>query len=314
MTKGKMVFMGDSQMKNLGGSFISLFQQGNCKEDKTKRTDRCGIVSNYFRLPEPRVWVRPNHRLLEGPIAHGLQNPGCNDMKSTWGLYRCGAPAVHSSVSLELLGVEFARDVEMQNALFNSTQESTIHYLVNSTDRVSVVVVNTGLHDALVVPKLCPDLETRELPPGTSLREFVRPWVDLYEGNLRWYLTLMRQQLPGVPILLLTTSLMRASEAKHRRTNAMIRDMNARAAAVAGGLGIESVDVQPLLDSGRANLLYTDNVHAGAQKYAYDSAVRDLVVLRLGLLAERVRARDAPGAPAARLIGAMGRGPVGRSA
>jgi hypothetical protein len=227
-----------------------------------------------------------------------LQNPGCNDMKSTWGMHRCELPVTRSTLALECLGVEYARDVEMQSTRFKNTQDSVIHYLRNSPDRVSAIVVNTGVHDAFIVSsKLCPDLETRALQPGTSLDELLRPWADLYEGNLRRYLGRMRKQLPGAPILFLTTAVMRAAggnRTENRRINALIRAMNARAARVAGGLGIELVDVQPLLDSERANELYSDRVHAHAHNSAYYAAVRDLVVLRLGLLAERAGKRGPP--------------------
>jgi hypothetical protein len=160
--EGKIVFIGDSQMRSLRASFQSLYPNGNCKEDSKQRAGRCGIVKKYFRLKEPSVWVPPNHTLLEGPISHGLQNPDCNDMRSTWGVHRCKAPATGSAAALEFLGVEYARDVEMQNALFNTTQDSAIHCLRRSADRASAIVVNTGIHDALLVSsQLCPDLETR---------------------------------------------------------------------------------------------------------------------------------------------------------
>ena len=114
----------------------------------------------------------------------------------------------------------------------------------------------------------------------------------------------MRQQLPGVPILFLATALMRTAGNNHTdnlRTNALIREMNARSACVAGDLGIEMVDIQPLLDSGRADMLYTDQIHAHAERSAYYAAVRDLVVLRLGLLAERAENQGQGTGPGPRL-------------
>ena len=173
--KGKMVFVGDSQMRGLRGSFFKLFKTGECTENTEKRVQRCGIVSEYFGLTKPIVWERPNHTLLVGPIGNGWLNPGCNDMRSIWGSYQCEVPATQSAVSMEFLGVEYARDVEMQNTLFDSTQESAINYLRTSTDNVSVLLVNTGVHDVFIMHRLCPDLETRKMPHGTSFQEFSRP-------------------------------------------------------------------------------------------------------------------------------------------
>ncbi len=73
---GKLVFIGDSQMRSLRISFFSLFQYGKCKEDTNNRVDRCEVASKYLGLKKPSVWVQPNHTLLEGPVGYGLENRG----------------------------------------------------------------------------------------------------------------------------------------------------------------------------------------------------------------------------------------------
>lgn len=77
------------------------------------------------------------------------------------------------------------------------------------------------------------------------------------------------------------------NRAEHLRFNAMVSAMNVRAASMAGGLRIEMLNVQPLLNSERANRLYSDSIHANGNGSAYHAAVLDLVVLLLGVLAER---------------------------
>ena len=118
----RVVFLGDSQMSRV---VHFLLPRLRCKIAKSG--SRCGLVGGYLGLdPAKKTEIlRPNSSRLEGPIAYGLQHPGCMDCMGCAYLYSvCNITTRKSSppLAIEFLGVEFARDFELQSALGSTTQ------------------------------------------------------------------------------------------------------------------------------------------------------------------------------------------------
>ena len=264
---GTITFMGDSQMGRLHKILLSQF--GSCTP-LNQMIKRCGIVEKYLGLKLRKKWIAPNMTRLEGPIAHGLFNHGCNDMSAaSWGRQICMARSKGpSSITTEFLGVEFCRDVEMQNQLFGTTQESVVHYLQGLSSRPSLIVVNSGLHEVAAVERATRlELKFRTWR-AEAFRKFCKAWGNIYERNLRWYLGLITRHLPGVPVVFLSTSLMHGnSTGKNAGKNILIRHFNERAARVVRKLGLHMLDVMPVLDNEECQPLFTDGIHLATVYY-----------------------------------------------
>jgi hypothetical protein len=119
----RVIFLGDSQMSNI---VRFLFPRLQCKI--VKKGSRCGQVRDYLGLPPPTQYRKPNSSRLEGPIGYGLKRRGCMDCNGCMHRYSvCNASTNDASSSsrllvMEFLGVEFARDFELQSALASTTQ------------------------------------------------------------------------------------------------------------------------------------------------------------------------------------------------
>ena len=247
-------------MQNLFFEAMKRFKR--CSSTKTVK--RCNQTSLYMGLTPPVRWARPNHSRMEGPFHYGLANPGCSDMRSWWITIAC--PKAGPGVTIEYLGVEFARDVAMQSTVAPTTQESTAIYL-RGRPPPSVVVFNVGLHDVVVGTS----------PPNVA----DRPWPDIYEENLRWFLSLLRPALaPGARFVHLTTTTIRDSEDIAPQYNPAVADFNARLRRVAVAEGHLVLDVTPLL-VGDGQRLYSDRMHLRGEGGAYYRAVLDLILRRL---------------------------------
>ena len=94
------------------------------------------------------LWTPP--KSTEGPVGYGKHRPGCRDC-SDCQPYLCTGGDTHQKQSLEFLPVEFARDVTLQTAAFNTSQEVVAEYLPEHPK--DVCVVGAGLDDMKVVKK-----------------------------------------------------------------------------------------------------------------------------------------------------------------
>ena len=226
-------------------------------------------------------WRAPAWSLLEGPIANGLENHGCTDMRSAGSTsFQC------EKVAIEFLAVEFTRDVEVQAGPYATTQEALAHYLRNlSSPAPAAVVINTGIHDVALVDKAVGGLNKLPLADGAAaFAAFARPWADLYERNLAVHLARMAAGLPGVPVVFVMTSPLRP---EHVRRNLLIEAFNARAARVAARLGVLTVDPWPLLRAPRALKLYRDRIHASLGDNIYYHVLWGHIMRLLRCAAER---------------------------
>ena len=290
-SNGALTFIGDSQMLALYSKLMQRFH--SCKSLNTK-VEKCGQVTKYLGLKQRTIWKPPNRSRLEGPIAYGLSNPGCTDMAGgEWGRQVCmtridgGIP-----VTTEYLGVEFSRDLEMQNEIFDTTQESVISYLQNLTVRPSVILMNEGLHEVVAID-WASDIEQKfnefRSTNFTSFLDFCQHWADVYEINLRWFLGLITSRLPGIPVVFISTSLMQGNEGgKNPGKNILIRHFNEKAASIMSSLGQNMVDVTPLLDNEECQPLYTDWIHLAEHSGVYYDVVWDLVLRRLEVIGGRL--------------------------
>mmetsp|Transcript_45989 Transcript_45989/g.68448 ORF Transcript_45989/g.68448 Transcript_45989/m.68448 type:complete len:409 (-) Transcript_45989:334-1560(-) len=146
--------------------------------------------------PINKTWMPPdNVNNVEGPLIYGSDHPFCTDCNGCRSQFlqcfpqdilsattQCRIPSgdgrgiVHGG----FIGVEFARDVEIQSSRYRTTQENIAAFLRNEYNQESLVedwgrpicVINTGHHDVMI-------------PNITKSR---------YVENVRWYLQLMAPQ------------------------------------------------------------------------------------------------------------------------
>ena len=256
----------------------------------TKRARRCNQTSTYMGEVEKVPWVPPNHSNLEGPIAFGLTNPGCTDNRGDWLINKCqlADDATREPYYLEHLGVEFARDVSMQSTLHNTTQEMVASYLGKSPEKISTILVNTGIHDALIVPRIF--IKNLETLPRKQVWGMVGRWADLFEFHLRTYLTLLGDALPkDTQILVFLSTLMQKSTSPAK--NIFIMEFNVRMRRVCASLGYETLDVVPILDNPKGQSLYNDDFHQLHQNWTYYDVVWDLALRHMTPRSSGVRRR-----------------------
>ena len=153
-------------------------------------SDRCHL-NEQFGYDYPPEWVPPT--LGHGPILYGLENPYCQDCRGCYpSLLECSATKNQTALNeisrltdsekMELIygsfmGVEFAKDVELQTDQYATTQENVVAYVRNSWNAPELLeiwqpptcLVNTGHHDVL-------------LPNMTQ---------QVYLDNVQWYLHLL---------------------------------------------------------------------------------------------------------------------------
>ncbi|VDI31093.1 Hypothetical predicted protein [Mytilus galloprovincialis] len=118
-----------------------LGKKRSCKVKK--KAGRCNLIS-YLGQQKLSNWTKPSS--IEGPVWYGLTHPFCTDCSGcNSALFHCG------ETKIEYISVEYARDVEIQSTIGNTTQEAVSLYLNSSF--TNVCVVNSGLHD-MVLPAL----------------------------------------------------------------------------------------------------------------------------------------------------------------
>ena len=163
--------------------------------------ERIGISRCNLNVPfgldtrKDGVWFPPTDG-LEGPTAVGLEQHYCSDCRG------CGTRLLHCvpyrvddaraavaklnpDKQLSLIyggniGIEFARDVELQSDLFPTTQENVAYFLqqeFNNPDHLAIwekptCLVNTGHHDVTI--------------SGLTQEQYIE--------NVRWYLELLAEQ------------------------------------------------------------------------------------------------------------------------
>jgi hypothetical protein len=182
-------FFGDSTMMRLyrtvqpvNYGHPQLWKRCGCK---SKTTTRCDMASKFgFEKREP--WIRPNKSKGEGPTMFGLHNPHCHDCANCTSEFVECRVACPQLVTVSYFSVEFARDVEIQSQVANTTQEHVALYLKRRQQVMgggTVCVVNAGIHDAKL---------------GLT--------VDAYVENVRWYLSLLHPAVCQNIIWLATTA------------------------------------------------------------------------------------------------------------
>jgi hypothetical protein len=159
-----------------------------CPEASCQRlfAPRNGQVWKLFDHELPNVWRRANHTLGEGPCHRGYTNSSLQDCTTCdWDVNLCTniekcQGSTTQGASGGYIGVEFARDVEVQSEKYSTTQENFAHWLEEKWNTPSLVqaldrpicVLATGMHDQAI-----PNMTT-----------------PLFLKNARWYLHLMAPQ------------------------------------------------------------------------------------------------------------------------
>lgn len=132
------LFVGDSTMINIA-RFVGAFL--GCSQ--AQESPRCNTTAYYGLEHVNRRWP-PG--ACEGPVYYGLtQRQACMDCSG------CASIRFHcnSTDELEFIGIEFAKDLEVQTALYETTQENIFHSYLQHR-QLDFIFINTGLHDLAV--------------------------------------------------------------------------------------------------------------------------------------------------------------------
>ena len=158
--------------------------------------DRCHINEQLgLAYVEEKNWKAPREG-LEGPAMYGAENMYCQDKRGGLGDVMDCQPDPDADlegwfsqltkdekdnlVYAGFLGVEFARDVEVQTPQFSTTQENIAHFVAqrwNTQEMLRIYekptcVINTGHHDVII----------------TGMTQ------ETYVANVKWYLHMMAEQ------------------------------------------------------------------------------------------------------------------------
>ena len=274
----KYVFLGDSQMYHLFLVIIRSLSTFSCVSVRTGA--RCGNLGNYYRIQELQhaEYQKPNFSKLEGPLVYGLSNPGCSDCGGCdAALFTCQSKA-GETISLEYLPMEFIKDVELQSVLARTSQENIMHYLAQS-DSVnnSIFVLNSGLHDLLVVDLLAGARqgEYEKLESLTEKELFsLLSTADIYESNVKWLASLFKQYNVSSVTFLATSAI----KQPRPNTNMLIKTFNQHAFSAMVSTGHSYLDTFSLLDSQKTQSLFSDVVHVHHGGSIYYETVRDLLL------------------------------------
>ena len=204
----RWLFLGDSTMSRLFANYglkrhfidtapiRKVCPQYSCNQISTGRCN----TNEVFQLARRQdgQWSSPDYTRGEGPIKFGMENPYCQDCSGCdSALLTCANPQVTTESCFHgnnntttaatdrgiyggYISVEFARDVEVQTDLFNTTQENLALYLEREWNSPSLVedfgrpicVVSTGNHD-VAIPNIT---------------------KTAYLLNVQWYLHLLASQ------------------------------------------------------------------------------------------------------------------------
>tara|TARA_B100000795_G_scaffold85847_1_gene62369 strand:- start:9179 stop:11407 length:2229 start_codon:yes stop_codon:yes gene_type:complete len=154
MKERRILFLGDSTMRQLFNNMQK--HKKNIIESK-----RCTWLQE-FGIKKSTGWVSPSKDA--GPVEYGLKTNWCTDCGDCNTYFYTGEGRANSFVA-----VDFAKDVEMQSEIGNTTQETLVNFL-KTQHKYELCVVNTGLHDQFIK-----DLTTQN-----------------YVSNVKQYLQLLR--------------------------------------------------------------------------------------------------------------------------
>jgi hypothetical protein len=219
--------------------------ENNCN-CQFKTAPRCDMYDHFGLTKKVKAWKRPI-KDLEGPIAYGLKSPHCQDCKGCQSvLVECERfPCNDTTISY--MGVEFARDVEMQTELegTQTTQESITRYLKNQQclGHPFVCIVNTGIHDMIVLKK--------------DGKTFIK--------NLDWYLTMIQPCCKRLIWIQLSAVL---DDPSRPQKNSIIKVWNTKVHKLLQGERFSNWT--SIVDPYNASLFWPhmDNVHLNTSYYA----------------------------------------------
>ena len=209
-----------------------------------------------------------------GPLGFGRTNRGCSDCGACGPrIWECADGAM-----VEFVGIEFAKDVEYQSDVYNTTQENIInHYLRKQAPYQ--IVFNTGLHDMGV------DMRGVDVGSPERLKKF--GLVDSYGENLLWYGRLLKKTLEphGTFFVWLSTTSIRADLQpevyKETTNNAKSELLNIAASKVMHTLGIPVIDLYAISRLPYFQNLNNDGVHYGGDDDLFYKLVAFHLHLRL---------------------------------
>jgi hypothetical protein len=224
---------------------------------------RCGFAAFYGLDSDPLALAAPIPPGV-GPAGYGRSHRGCQDCN---GCAAWLAECPRANVSVEFVGLEFARDVCYPTAYGGTTQESVVRgHLAALAEPPYAVVVSSGLHDLAVPPV-----------PG------VAP-AAVYEGNVRWLAALLNGSLTarGTRLLWVATAAVRSARQppqwRNITSSARVREFNAAAARAVAAVGIPLLDVFPVSTLPFVQELSRDGVHLGLDSEFYYSYVAAEIV------------------------------------
>ena len=116
----RILFIGDSTMKRL---YYHTLPEKNLTVDTI--TERCNWIEN-FGMTKSKIWNPPLKTM--GPVAYGLKNSWCTDCNGCQSqIHGLGLKYVEKNMTIyNYIAVEFAKDVEMQSELGNTTRNFSI--------------------------------------------------------------------------------------------------------------------------------------------------------------------------------------------
>ncbi len=164
-------------------------------ECEAELAERC-LLEPVYKLEREPNWKPPSWSdNFEGPIHYGFKNQYCSDCSGCeTNFVQCrnnsnfnNPGQCKDSETLVYGGfmrMEFARDVELQTTLFQTTQENTVWYLhehFNANDLAiewgkPMCVIGIGFHDMILI----------RVTGAFNVDEFVK--------NLEWYLNMMKDE------------------------------------------------------------------------------------------------------------------------
>merc|ERR1712166_69814 len=263
----RWVFAGDSTMSHLFRHLkkplhpSSIARKCGCAH---KRSERCNMGS---ALGQKQIvdWKSPI-KGREGPLDFGKKNPQCQDCSGcNSDFLECSKPCTQTQTSY--FSVEFARDVEIQTTVANSTQEALAFWAKHQSSsalqgKLFVCVVNAGLHDQRV--------STLAEPPDTSLL-----YSKVYLANVGWYLRLL--QPVCIHVIWVTTTAPQG-EKNWQRTNTTMHWNNAVANLVLHEFP-HSVTILDHFDASKS-WPHVDNVHLSTSFYQQLAALFTALIER----------------------------------
>ena len=143
-----LLFLGDSTMRALWSN-ARKFEHGNSVVlgRITTETGNCNWLQS-LRIKQSKVWRKPNSS-REGPRDWRMA-PWCTECRNCNNYLVFPHVEMDNFSLMDFIAVEFARDVEMQSELGNTTQETLSRYFQLKGKIYLLCVVNSGFHDQTI--------------------------------------------------------------------------------------------------------------------------------------------------------------------